>query len=67
VFIWDDIHDRCIITDLMGVLMGNGLDTRASGEPTTWARLGRKERDDIQRRYDPAFRPRNLKYRFSVA
>jgi hypothetical protein len=66
VFIWDDIHDRHIITDLMGVLLGNGLDTSASGEPTTWARLGRKERDDIQRRYDPAFRPRNLKCRFSV-
>ena len=66
VFIWDDIHDRHIITDLMGILLGNGLDTTTSDEPTTWARLGRKDRDDIQRRYDPAFRPRNLIYRFSV-
>lgn len=66
VFIWDDIHDRHIITDLMGILLGNGLDTTKSDELTTWARLGRKERDDIQRRYDPASRPRSLRYSFSI-
>ncbi|WP_052813066.1 hypothetical protein [Desulfonatronum thioautotrophicum] len=66
VFIWDEIHDRYIITDIIGILMGNGLDTSKSNERTTWARLGRNERDEIQRRYDPDVRPNNLKYRFSL-
>jgi hypothetical protein len=66
VFIWDDIHDRHIITDLMGVLLANGLDTSTSGESTTWARLGRKERDYIQRRYDPANRKEHLKDQFRI-
>lgn len=66
VFIWDEIHDRHIITDLMGILLGNGLDTTTSDEPTTWARLGRKERDDIQRRYDPANRKKHLKDHFKI-
>jgi len=54
-FIWDDFHDRYIITDLMGIHLGNSLDTsRRKTDVTTWDRLGRTERDDVQREFDPA-------------
>lgn len=67
VFIWDDLHDRHVISDLVGILMGNGFDTTAdSTTVTTWTRLGRAERDDIQREFDPASGRHELKHRFLI-
>ena len=67
VFIWDDLHDRHVISDLVGILMGNGFDTTAdSTTVTTWTRLGRAERDDIQREFDPASNRHALKHRFHI-
>lgn len=67
VFVWDDFHDRHVISDLIGIQMGNGFDT--TGDPasiTTWTRLGRAERDDIQREFDPASGRHTLRHRFRI-
>jgi hypothetical protein len=67
VFIWDDFHDRYVITDLIGIGLQNGLDTTADANAvTTWNRLGRPERDDIQREFDPASNRHSLRGRFKV-
>jgi len=67
IFIWDDFHDRYLITDIVGISMPNGFDT--SNNPrdiTTWTRLGRKERDDIQREFDPSSNRHTLRHRFKL-
>jgi len=67
VFIWDDHHDRYLITDLIGIEMGNGYDTTTNPNAiTTWSRIGRKDRDDIQREFDPACNRHALRHRFIV-
>jgi len=55
VLIWDDFHDRYLISDLMGISVLNGFDeSKRNEEPTTWTRLSRNDRDDIQREFDTA-------------
>lgn len=67
VFIWDDLHDRHIISNLIGIQMGNGFDTsRNPRDITTWNRLGRAQHDDIQREFDPATQRHTLRHRFRV-
>lgn len=65
VFIWDDLHDRHIISNLIGFHLGNGLDTTKADDKTTWTRLGRKDSDDIQREFDPSSGIHKLLNRFS--
>ena len=68
VFIWDDFHDRYVISDLVGVSVPNGFDTTTDvNRRTTWNRLGRNERDDIQREFDPACNKHTLRHRFIVS
>jgi len=67
VFIWDDFHDRYIISNLIGISAPNGFDTTTN--PTnvsTWTRLGRNERDDVQREFDPASNRHTLRHNFRV-
>ncbi len=53
VFIWDDFHDRYLLTNLIGILMGNGFDvSQASNAMTTWARLSRNDRWRVEREFD---------------
>ena len=67
VHVWDDFHDRYLISNLIGVSLPNGFDTsRAPGAVTTWTRLGRRDRDDIQREFDPAAGRHVLRDRFEV-
>jgi len=67
VFVWDDFHDRYLISDLAGISLQNGFDTtNAQNAVTTWTRLGRKDRDDIQREFDPASNRHKLWHRFTV-
>lgn len=66
VFLWDDIHDRYLITDLVGISLPYGLGTtRAPNSFTTWTRLGREDRDSTQRDFDPAHR--TPRHRFKVS
>jgi hypothetical protein len=67
VFLWQDFHDRYLITDVLGVTVGAGFDvSRAPNDETTWARLGTSDREKFQRRFDPASRSSDLKGRFAI-
>lgn len=65
VFIWDNFHDRYIISDLVGISIPNGLDvSHKPNDMTTWTRLSRSDRDDIQREFDIASKRHNPPQRF---
>lgn len=67
VFIWDDFHDRYVISDLLGISVPNGFDIGMGGRSnwTTWTRLGRPDRDNVQREFDPANDEHKLQSHFS--
>ncbi|WP_138505223.1 hypothetical protein [Nostoc sp. PA-18-2419] len=68
VFVWDKLHDRYLISNLMGINLNNGFDVSDNPkEMTTWSRLGRADRDDIQREFDPASKRHKLQHRFTVS
>jgi hypothetical protein len=67
VFIWEDGHDRHVISNLLGLHVGNGFDTTKDPNAySTWTRLGSLDRDAFQRHYDPQTRPRDLFHRFKI-
>ncbi len=67
VFIWDDFHDRYLISDLIGISLPNGFDTTTNPRSVTrWTRLGREDLDDVQREFDPASRRHALRQRFVI-
>ena len=67
VFLWDDLHDRYLISDLVGILVPYGFDTTTDpNSVTTWSGLGRAERDDVQREFDPASNRHTLRHTFRV-
>lgn len=67
VFIWNDFHDRFLLSNLMGIMLGKGFDTeRGTQEITTWTRLGRIEHDDIQREFDKASGQHRLEGEFTL-
>jgi hypothetical protein len=55
IYLWENFHDRHLITDLVGILIGAGFDiTGQANDPSTWARLDELDKEGIQRRFDPA-------------
>jgi len=54
VFLWEDIHDRFLISDLVGINLPYGFDIAAGAAPTTWTRLGPAQRDQEQKCFDRA-------------
>jgi hypothetical protein len=67
VFIWDDFHDRYLICNLIGISLPNGFDTTADPTSMTrWTRLGREDRDDVQREFDLASNRHALRHRFTI-
>ena len=67
VFVWDRFHDRYLISNLLGISLPNGFDTSPeSAEITTWTRLGRAARDDVQREFDVASHRHKLMGRFAI-
>lgn len=67
LFVWDDFHDRYLISNLVGISMQNGFDTtKAANSITGWTRLGRDDRDDVQREFDPGSKRHVLKRRFKL-
>jgi len=64
VFIWSEFHDRHLIADVIGITASAGFDvTNRPDDMTTWSRMGRKSKDEVQRQFDPANRPI---WRFSI-
>lgn len=65
IFGWDDFHDRYLVADVIGISVPAGFDvTGKPGDLSTWGRLGREDKDKIQRLFDPA--ARQPKWRFSI-
>ena len=61
---WTRFHDRYLISNLVGISLPDGFDT-GKGR-TTWARLSRDDRDDIQREFDQASRRHRLVTSFTL-
>ena len=67
VFIWSDLHDRYLLSDLLGIHLGNGFDTSNDiSKRVTWTRLSSRDRDNIQRDVDPRVHPDSLIHRFTI-
>ncbi|AMU05501.1 hypothetical protein A2T82_04145 [Burkholderia cenocepacia] len=67
VFFWDDFHERYLVTDVIGISVPAGFDVTAKpNDWSTWGRLGRDDKDKIQRLFDPAARQASLKWRFTI-
>jgi hypothetical protein len=60
VYVWSDIHDRALISNLIGLRVSNGFDeSNDANETVTFSRLGRQDSEKVQRDIDPAVnRPR---------
>ena len=67
VYVWDEFHDRYLISNLVGISVPYGFDTsKKPDDVTTWTRLSNKDRDDVQSEFDPASDRRKIRWRFSV-
>ncbi|MFH1679802.1 MAG: hypothetical protein ABIH26_04065, partial [Candidatus Eisenbacteria bacterium] len=67
VFLWDDLHDRYLISDLLGINLANGFDvSKGRSKTTTWHRLDSTTRDQIQREVDPSAGEHALYHRFRL-
>lgn len=70
VFIWDEFPDRYLITDIIGISLNKGFGIVHSDHPnilTTWKRLDRDIKDDIQSEFDPATKRHKLQRKFTVS
>ena len=66
VFVWDDFHDRYLISNLVGIQMSNGFDTSTGPLQTIWSRIGRTDREDVERDFDATIQgKRHPKYQFN--
>ena len=56
VFLWEDFHDRYLISNLMGLSIPYGFDICTDAHRhqlrTTWTTLGRRDADEIRREFD---------------
>ncbi len=67
VFIWDNFHDRHLVSNFGGLQMSNGFDTsRKPDDLTTWSRLGRSARDDVQREFARGSNKHKLQFNFTI-
>ena len=66
IFVWDDFHDRYLISNLGGVSVPNGFDTSNDQRETTWTRLSPDDRDAVQREFDVSSRSRKLRFMFKL-
>lgn len=59
VFIWDEFHDRYIVSNLMGISVPYGFDTTKKVEATRWSMLSPQDANDVRVEFtegDPQFR-----------
>ena len=68
VFIWDKFHNRYLISNFIGINLPYGFSiSDIPNEKTIWTRIGRNDRDDIQREFDQASGRHKLQHRFTVS
>ena len=55
VFVWPDLHDRALISNLIGMDVSNGFDeSNDISQTVRFLRLGRDDSEKVQRDVDPA-------------
>lgn len=54
VFIWDEFHDRYLISNLMGLSVPYGFDTTTKQDATRWTLLSRDDADDVRSEFNEA-------------
>jgi len=65
VFLWDEFHDRYLLSDLAGISIPYGFDVSTRpGTVTTWSRLARRASDDVAAEFDPNNHRHKLQHRF---
>lgn len=68
VFVWDEFHDRYLLSNLLGISLPNGFDTtRRPEDITTWTRLERDVSDDVRREFEEASGRHRLHAKFTLA
>ena len=48
VYVWDEFHDRYLISNLMGISVPYGFDTSKKGDETRWTTLSPEDADDVR-------------------
>jgi hypothetical protein len=48
VFVWDEFHDRYLISNLMGISVPYGFDTSKKEDETRWTMLSPGDADDVR-------------------
>ena len=67
VFIWDDFHDRFVISNLLGISTSQGFDTTSDSKKIAiWSRLSTATRDHVQREFDKASTLHKLRVHFEL-
>jgi len=68
VYIWDDFHDRFLISNLIGINLNQGfsIGNPKDKEKTTWQRLSRTDKEDIEREFHPDSSPHKLIDQFII-
>jgi hypothetical protein len=68
IFIRDQIHDRFILTNFIGIQSGNSFSiSRNPDETTTWTRISRTRRDELQKEFARNSRDHKLQHYFTVS
>lgn len=52
VFLWNDFHDRYLISNLIGIPIPNGFDAETNPSITRWARLDSEHRTSVEKEFD---------------
>lgn len=67
VFIWSNSHDRHLLTNLIGIHLGNGFDTSPDVTArVSWSRISKHDLDSMLRTVDPSAEGRHLIHRFRI-
>jgi hypothetical protein len=66
IFVWMEMHNRYLLTNIGGFQLGNSLIERPAQPKDTWSRLDRHTQDDIQREYDPSASSDRFKWSFRI-
>jgi hypothetical protein len=67
VFVWDNFHDRYLLTNQIGISMPNGFDIAKYEEWTTWTRVSRTDKENVEGEFDPNSHRHNEMFSFKVS
>jgi hypothetical protein len=67
VFLWDELHDRYLISNVLGINVPYGFDiSRRANALTTWCRLSREDSDDVRVEHELEDERHTIRGQFSI-